>query len=213
MCLLSSQYYKEGEEGDDEEEGEEEMKNKNDRNICQLDGNATVSSMSTSDEESDTESVSNSINSSNEDEFSNNGGETDMETETDHNEGESDNEDENEVETISVVVGNRPIPLAPETREPTRTTVKRDNKLVDALSAPRITLYNVRSAWSKWSSISEDMDLRETDLSFYTEVWEQSENRKHQQAIESIFELKGIKYISTPRPGARRGGGTAIACS
>ena len=28
-----------------------------------------------------------------------------------------------------------------------------------------------------------------------------------------MFELKGIKYISTPRPGARRGGGTALACS
>jgi hypothetical protein len=28
-----------------------------------------------------------------------------------------------------------------------------------------------------------------------------------------MFEMKGIHYVSTPRPGARRGGGTALACS
>ena len=68
-----------------------------------------------------------------------------------------------------------------------------------------MTLYNVRSAWAKWSNIAEDMDVRETDLSFYTEIWEQSENKNHQKAIESMFELKGIKYIST-RPGQEQGG-------
>ena len=84
---------------------------------------------------------------------------------------------------------------------------------MDALSAPRITLYNARSAWSKLSSLAEDMEMRSSDLCFLTEVWEQSENRKHKEAIEELLELKGIKYVSTPRPGARRGGGTALACS
>ena len=55
--------------------------------------------------------------------------------------------------------------------------------------------------------------MRSTDLCFLTEVWQKSENKKHQECIESMFELKGIKYVSTPRPGARRGGGTALACS
>ena len=55
--------------------------------------------------------------------------------------------------------------------------------------------------------------MRSTDLSFLTEVWQRTENKRHQNAIEELLELKGIKYVSTPRPGARRGGGTALACS
>ena len=52
---------------------------------------------------------------------------------------------------------------------------------------------------------------RESDLSFVTEVWEKLENKRHQFKLEELFEIQGIKYISTPRPGARRGGGAAIA--
>jgi hypothetical protein len=47
-------------------------------------------------------------------------------------------------------------------------------------------------------------------LSFLTEVWQKSENKKHQFKIEELLELKGLKYISTPRPGTRRGGGAAL---
>ena len=43
-----------------------------------------------------------------------------------------------------------------------------------------------------------------------TEVWHKSENKKHQFKIEELLELKGLKYISTPRPGTRRGGGAAL---
>ena len=55
--------------------------------------------------------------------------------------------------------------------------------------------------------------MRATDLCFLTEVWQEAENRKHQEAIEELLEIHGVKYVSTPRPGARRGGGTAVACS
>ena len=71
----------------------------------------------------------------------------------------------------------------------------------------------MRSAWSKLGNIATDMEMRSMDLCFLTEVWQQTENKRHQQAIEELLELKGIKYVSTPRPGARRGGGTAFACS
>ena len=114
---------------------------------------------------------------------------------------------------IPVQLGHRPAVPPPEPRTAVRCTVRRSNKLVDALSAPFITLYNVRSAWSKLSNLAEDMSMRETDICFLTEVWEKAENRKHQDAIEELLETKGIKYVSTPRPGARRGGGTALACS
>jgi hypothetical protein len=130
------------------------------------------------------------------------------------NESESESETvNNDVLNIPVVIGNRPAPVVPESRQTTRLTVQRSNDLVNALSAPRVTLYNVRSACSKWNNISEDIKMRETDLCFLTEVWQKAENKKHQKAIESMLELTGIKYISTPRPGARRGGGTAMACN
>ena len=55
------------------------------------------------------------------------------------------------------------------------------------------------------------MKERESDLVFLTEVWEKQENKKHQFKLEEMLEIHGIKYISTPRPGAQRGGGAAIA--
>ena len=55
------------------------------------------------------------------------------------------------------------------------------------------------------------MKERSCDASFLTEVWEKKENRKHQLKLEEMFEMNGIKYISTPRPGTQRGGGAAIA--
>ena len=54
--------------------------------------------------------------------------------------------------------------------------------------------------------------MRQTNLCLLTEVWQVKENKKHQKAIENMMEMNGIQYVSTPRPGARRGGGTAIAC-
>ena len=78
-------------------------------------------------------------------------------------------EEENPDQTsfqIPVFVGNRPSPPRPAQRMPVRHTVRRSDKLVDALSAPRITVYNVRSAWSKLGNIAADIEMRSTDLSF-----------------------------------------------
>ena len=36
-------------------------------------------------------------------------------------------------------------------------------------------------------------------------------NQKHQNKLNELFEMKGLLYISTPRPGLKRGGGVAIA--
>ena len=51
---------------------------------------------------------------------------------------------------IIVQLRHRPARTQQEQRTPVRSTVHRSNKLVEAISAPRITLYNVRSAWAKW---------------------------------------------------------------
>ena len=139
--------------------------------------------------------------------------EDDTETEDSLPEETEETEESIHEEYIPVIVGNRPSPHTHDDRQPTRITIRRSNSLVNALAAPRITLYNVRSAWSKWSNIAEDIKMRISELCFLTEVWERCEKKKHQRAIESMLELNGIKYISKPRPGARRGGGTAIACN
>ena len=54
------------------------------------------------------------------------------------------------------------------------------------------------------------MEERDTELSILCEVWEKKENKKHQQKIEELLEMKDTVYFSTARPGVKRGGGAAI---
>ena len=54
------------------------------------------------------------------------------------------------------------------------------------------------------------MKERKTPLSCLTEVWEQSENKQHQEAIEEMCQMNGLTYISLPRSGRKRGGGCAL---
>ena len=68
----------------------------------------------------------------------------------------------------------------------------------------------MRSFFPKHNNFCQDMEERDVDVAFLSEVWERSENKKHQYKIEEMLELRGIHYISTPRPG-RRGGGVGIA--
>ena len=89
-------------------------------------------------------------------------------------------------------------------------TIRRDNRTIEAVSLPIFSVFNMRSIWSKLSSLAEDMDERQTDLAILSEVWEKKENLKHQQRIEELFEMKDTKYFSTARPGTKRGGGAAF---
>ena len=122
----------------------------------------------------------------------------------------SDDEDDDDSSfycNISVQLGHRPAPLYDKPRlPPVRRTIRRDNKLVQALTLPKISSYNMRSIWSKFQNYSMDLYDRDCSVSFITEVWEKSENKKHQNRIEELLEMKGYQYISTPRPGVRRGG-------
>ena len=107
--------------------------------------------------------------------------------------------------------GYRPEKSCATRLPPIRKRIRRDNRSVQALTLPRVLNYNMRSIFSKIENFSEDMLEREGDINFVTEIWQKQENKKHQQKIEKMFELSGISYISTPRPGAQRGGGAAIA--
>ena len=107
--------------------------------------------------------------------------------------------------------GNRPEKSWAARLQATRKILRRDNRSIEALTLPKILNFNMRSLFSKIQNFSEDMLEREGDISFLTEVWQKEENKKHQQKIEEMFEMCGIRYISTPRPGTQRGGGAAIA--
>ena len=114
-------------------------------------------------------------------------------------------------EKIIVQIGHRPSKTHSSPRpNHTRKTIKRDNKVLQAVSLPKISSYNMRSLWSKSSNFGTDMLDRSCSVSFLSEVWQRAENKKHQYKIEELFEIRGLKYISTPRSGNRRGGGAAI---
>ena len=55
-------------------------------------------------------------------------------------------QDSEDSSPIPVWTGYRPARDKPAVRTPARRTIRKSNKLLDALSAPRITLYNARSA-------------------------------------------------------------------
>ena len=112
---------------------------------------------------------------------------------------------------IPTQIGFRPRKIRGGRLQNFRKVIRRDNKNVQALTLPTFTCYNVRALFPKLSNFAQDMEERACHLSFLTEVWQQLENRKHKNKLEELLELRGIKYISTPRPGGRRGGGAAIA--
>ena len=118
--------------------------------------------------------------------------------------------DQNE-QKIPTQVGFRPSKIIHERPLRSRKRIVHDNKQIQALSLPTLTCYNMRSLFGKILSLSQDIIERESDLIFLTEVWEKAENKGHQQKLEAMLETKGIKYISTPRPGRKRGGGAALA--
>ena len=114
--------------------------------------------------------------------------------------------------SIPVLISSRAPQLHSYQRRPRfNRHIRKDNNLLEALNLPAFTVYNMRSLWSKMNNLAEDIIERDVDISFLSEVWEKKENVQHQSSIEEMLEMKGIAYISTPRPGARRGGGTAIA--
>ena len=76
---------------------------------------------------------------------------------------------------------------------------------------PRLPTTICARYFQKLEIFALDMRERTTDIAFLTEVWEKREKKKHQFKLEEMLEMGGIKYISTPRPGAQRGGGAAIA--
>ena len=73
---------------------------------------------------------------------------------------------------------------------------------------PVVATYNLRSLFPKIQNVKNDILERSIDCAFLSEIWEQKENKTHQQEIEKMLEMDGLRYISTPRP--KGWGGAAI---
>ena len=113
---------------------------------------------------------------------------------------------------IPVVIGVHPPQLHQQnhqTRAPYRQTIRRDNRVVTALSLPNIMVTNHRSIFPKFNNLVDELLENDMHLGLHSEIWEDKEKAAHANTIEEALEVHGIQYISTPRPN-RRGGGAAI---
>ena len=91
-----------------------------------------------------------------------------------------------------------------------KKTIRRSQKVVDAQSLPIISVYNMRSIWSKFDNLVKDMNERKVELTILSEIWEHKENQKHQDKIRDMCQSKNLQYFSMARPKAKRGGGCGI---
>ena len=130
-------------------------------------------------------------------------------------------EDDDEHKQIQVVLGNRPNNLGwsndgylPEnwTVRPSNNniTIHRDNRRILASKLPTVFVSNHRSFFPKFRNFLEAMQTLGLTLGLHSEIWEDKENKTHQNLIEEAFELEGVTWISNTRPD-RRGGGAAIS--
>ena len=93
--------------------------------------------------------------------------------------------------------------------KPVRVTIKRDRKVILSDELPVISVANMRSLHPKLNNFQDDLREREISLSLLCEVWDKGTCKKQKARIEEMCQMKGYKYISTPRTN-KRGGGAAI---
>ena len=96
---------------------------------------------------------------------------------------------------------------------PIRKTVYRNNKVLDSQFLPTISVSNMRSLFPKIKNFKNDFLEREIGLALLSEVWEKKGKKKHKFEAEKMLQKDGLKYISTPRPPSKRGGGSAIVAN
>ena len=82
-------------------------------------------------------------------------------------------------------------------------------KALTAQSLPNIMVTNHRSVFPKFNSLIDELIECKMHIGLHSEIWEVKEKLEHKNKVEEAFELHGILYISNPRP-KRRGGGAAI---
>jgi hypothetical protein len=92
----------------------------------------------------------------------------------------------------------------------TRKTIKRDNKYEKCEMLPSVSVPNARSLFPKINFFINDMKMRSLSVSLVSESWQKETKKKHKNETERMLYSEGLKLVSTPRAGGRRGGGCAI---
>ena len=93
-----------------------------------------------------------------------------------------------------------------------RKVLKRDRKVIEGESLPIISVSNVRSLIPKIEAFKKDILERNISVAILSEIWEKAFCKKQQFELEKMFQMEGLKYISTPRL-TKRGGGVAIVAN
>ena len=83
-------------------------------------------------------------------------------------------------ESISVQIGFRPRKLAQCRQASALKIIKRDNRIVQAHSLPTILNFNMRSFFPKHVNFCDDIEERQGDVAFLTEIWEKKGKQKAQ---------------------------------
>ena len=175
------------------------------QHFAQFDGNITITSASESNE-----SICSCCN----------GGQVNEDTTSSH---DSEFSDHGMTIPVHINLHRQNLPLDPppwfeeyQPREPNqkqsklnRKTIRRDNRLMMNGSLPIISVSNMRSLHPKLQNFKLDMLEREISVALLSEVWEKVTCKKQRSEVESMLQMEGLKFISTPRLN-KRGGGAAI---
>ena len=76
-----------------------------------------------------------------------------------------------------------------------------------------VSVSNLLSLMPKINHFKKDLLKREINLALLSEVWEKSQSKSHKYEIEKMFQIDGLKCISTPRASTKLGGGAAIVAN
>ena len=91
-------------------------------------------------------------------------------------------------------------------------TIRRDNRYEKCGELPVISVPNLRSLFPKLHNFTTDIRMRSIAVALCSETWHKEDKKKHRTETERILYMEGLKFLSTPRPPGKRGGGCGIVC-
>ena len=118
----------------------------------------------------------------------------------------------NSISEIGQLDGNTSI-ISTDVNETEGLTFPRIDIPFPASTLPIIASHNMRSLFPKVQSFQTDMIERRVDVAFLQETLEHSDKESHEKEIETMLEIHGLQYKSSPSPLSKKGyayGGVAL---
>ena len=95
-------------------------------------------------------------------------------------------------QNISVSIGNRPKKVDCERPPSTIKVIRRDNKLVQSVTFPKISVYNMRSVIPKIDNLATDIEDRNCSVTFLSEVVPSVERWSHSDRLLNMIPRSSI---------------------